>query len=605
MADNTYRTSRRDPAASGQLSDDPLAELARLIGQTPPANATPPQHHEAPPLDAQEVDQQWPAEQRHAEQYPEQYDQQTRYGDQQGQYGEGQYGDSEYDDRQYSDSRDAPRVADSYPPYRAAPPSYNAEYEQPEQAQAQAYDTRGYAEHPRYDDEHDSIQDLPAFLPRLREETAHGRAQVRAQGYAQNYGEETYSQSGQGRYEQDDPGQAYDQAYGQDDGQQVYEQRYAQEDEADDQAYALEDYEDQDEVPAPKRRGFAIAAAVLGLLVLGTAGVFGYRSMFGGSMLPSLPPIIKADGTPNKIIPAGTGSNASGQASAGSGGNKLVSREEKPVEVPSPANTPRVVSTIPVFPDPNAGLQSSAMPGNPNMAQQTIGGAVANGIMGAGAPGGPLPGTMPPGPTTAAPVYGAAPTAAPPASGQQAPATPGQAPVAGTANSKKIHTVAIHTGPQDSSDSAAAAAPAPAQGAPAAAPPRSQAARPSATKPAPASQGGPLSIVPSQQGGGDTTPHTRTAVARPAAEPAAPSGSGVFVQVLSQRSESEAQSAYRAMQARFPSQLGGHAATVRQVNLEKGTFYRALVGPFASTEQAAQMCASLKAAGGSCLVQRN
>jgi hypothetical protein len=78
------------------------------------------------------------------------------------------------------------------------------------------------------------------------------------------------------------------------------------------------------------------------------------------------------------------------------------------------------------------------------------------------------------------------------------------------------------------------------------------------------------------------------------------------VQVSSQRSEADAQSAYRGLQAKFPSQLGGHAPAVRQVNLgEKGTFYRTLVGPYGSAEQAAQMCSSLKAAGGSCLVQRN
>ena len=36
---------------------------------------------------------------------------------------------------------------------------------------------------------------------------------------------------------------------------------------------------------------------------------------------------------------------------------------------------------------------------------------------------------------------------------------------------------------------------------------------------------------------------------------------------------------------------------------DKGTFYRALVGPFGSREEAAQVCTSLKAAGGTCLIQ--
>ena len=43
--------------------------------------------------------------------------------------------------------------------------------------------------------------------------------------------------------------------------------------------------------------------AVLGLAVVGTAGAFAYRAMFGGSVLPTLPPIIKASNGPNKIVP--------------------------------------------------------------------------------------------------------------------------------------------------------------------------------------------------------------------------------------------------------------------------------------------------------------
>jgi hypothetical protein len=38
---------------------------------------------------------------------------------------------------------------------------------------------------------------------------------------------------------------------------------------------------------------------------------------------------------------------------------------------------------------------------------------------------------------------------------------------------------------------------------------------------------------------------------------------------------------------------------------QRGVYYRATVGPFATAEQAQQMCLSLKAAGGQCAVQRN
>jgi cell division septation protein DedD len=86
----------------------------------------------------------------------------------------------------------------------------------------------------------------------------------------------------------------------------------------------------------------------------------------------------------------------------------------------------------------------------------------------------------------------------------------------------------------------------------------------------------------------------------------AAAGGGYAVQVTSQRSEADAQTAFRALQAKYPTQLGGHQSTVRRADLgSKGVYYRALVGPFASMEQAAGLCSSLKAAGGNCIVQRN
>jgi hypothetical protein len=76
--------------------------------------------------------------------------------------------------------------------------------------------------------------------------------------------------------------------------------------------------------------------------------------------------------------------------------------------------------------------------------------------------------------------------------------------------------------------------------------------------------------------------------------------------VSSQRSEADAQEAFKGLQAKYPAQLGSRTASVRQVDLgDKGVYYRTLVGPYASMEEATKMCTSLKAAGGSCLVQRN
>jgi hypothetical protein len=78
------------------------------------------------------------------------------------------------------------------------------------------------------------------------------------------------------------------------------------------------------------------------------------------------------------------------------------------------------------------------------------------------------------------------------------------------------------------------------------------------------------------------------------------------VQVSSQHSEAEVQDSFRALQAKYPDVLGGKQPIIRRADLgAKGIYYRALVGPFASAEEAASMCSSLKAAGGSCLVQKN
>ena len=97
------------------------------------------------------------------------------------------------------------------------------------------------------------------------------------------------------------------------------------------------------------------------------------------------------------------------------------------------------------------------------------------------------------------------------------------------------------------------------------------------------------------------------AVAAPARIRDHPVGRGGYaVQVSSQRSEAEAQAAFRSLQAKFPEQLGGRQALIHKVDLgAKGTYYRAMVGPFANANEAGELCNGLKAAGGQCLIQRN
>ena len=111
-----------------------------------------------------------------------------------------------------------------------------------------------------------------------------------------------------------------------------------------------DDYDDHAGSSA-RRRGTIIGLAILGVVVLGTAGAFGYRAMFGGSFIPSLPPIIKPGNTPIKILPQKDAQAAPGnQTTVPKGtGEQLVPHQETPVEVQAANPPPRVITTIPVM----------------------------------------------------------------------------------------------------------------------------------------------------------------------------------------------------------------------------------------------------------------
>jgi hypothetical protein len=77
------------------------------------------------------------------------------------------------------------------------------------------------------------------------------------------------------------------------------------------------------------------------------------------------------------------------------------------------------------------------------------------------------------------------------------------------------------------------------------------------------------------------------------------------VQLSSQKSEGEAQSSFRSLVAKFPNELGGRQPIIRRADLgSKGVVYRAMVGPFASSQEASQFCTSYKAAGGQCFLPK-
>lgn len=138
--------------------------------------------------------------------------------------------------------------------------------------------------------------------------------------------------------------------------------------------------------------------------------------------------------------------------------------------------------------------------------------------------------------------------------------------------------------------------------------------KPAATKPAKpkpaetasaAQQGGtgaPLSITPQNKG--------RTTIARAepvnpetaasASDPAASAAShGAFAQVASSQSESDARATLARLQKQFPNELG--AGAIHRADLgSKGIYYRVQVGPL-SREAADKICTQIKTGGAQCI----
>src|ERR1700720_409194 len=308
--------------------------------------------------------------------------------------------------------------------------------------------------------------------------------------------------------------------YGEGEGHEAQEGHYEGEEE-----YA-------DPVPQRRRGAIVMVAAVVGLALVGTAGAFGYWAWSTGPR--GEPPLIKADTTPNKVVPATQGEGAGKKsvydryADRGGTSERVVSREEAPTDIkPAP---PRAV-----FPS-------------------------AGGVYG------PAP---------------AQPAAAPPPSG-----------VWGNGEPRKVHTEVIRPNPNQM---AAADIGQPV------APPLTVASTPpspSPAPPAPAKQPAPRTKQAAQ------TPGAQPTEAPPARE-AAPTG-GYVVQLSSQKTEEEARASFKVLATKYAAVFGDREPYIKRVNIpEKGTFYRANVGPFATSSEANHFCSNLKIVGGQCIVQKN
>jgi hypothetical protein len=75
------------------------------------------------------------------------------------------------------------------------------------------------------------------------------------------------------------------------------------------------------------------------------------------------------------------------------------------------------------------------------------------------------------------------------------------------------------------------------------------------------------------------------------------------VQVASHKTPEEAQGAWQNLRQQYASILGTRNADIRKVDLgDRGTFYRAMVGPM-GRDQANALCQNLKTQGAGCIVQ--
>jgi SPOR domain len=483
-ADNGYDAGSR---ASGE--SDPLAELARLIGQTDPFGTRPMSRANLPVQPPTGSD---PAP-------------------------------------TYDNYADDPEPYEEVPP--PAPPSW---------MQRAAVRQEAPPPQPPEDDYPSSVHPLHRYA------AAHPPAEPNYAAEAEYDSHQTFDDPAHAP----DPSRYDDALYGSLDSAPQpaqYDQGYA------DNSYAY-DEDEHFEAPEPRRRGGMITvAAVLALAVFGVGGALAYRN-YTGVTRSGDPPIIRADAGPTKIIPAPAdgGTKVPDRMAVGDGAEKMVSREETPID-PSTRPGPRVVFP-PLTPNGSAPLPTSVVPGAPAPTSSAANGTFANN------------------------------------------------------EPHAVRTVPVRGDQANSGTPAGATAPAPAP----AKPPRVT-TRASATSSAATNSNAPLSLAPQAEAQAAPEPPVRMAATNPTqqvapsapATPSAGGGGGYLVSITSQPSEAEAQASYRSLQGKYPSVLGSQSAVVARANSKSGTVtYRA--GPsFGTSAEASQFCHSYQAAGGQCWVVKN
>ncbi|HWX82667.1 MAG TPA: SPOR domain-containing protein [Xanthobacteraceae bacterium] len=454
----------------------------------------------------------------------------------------------------------AGRANPKVPPRKPAPDPY--QHQPPPQAEDSApagpppwmqRANRQEINKPVYDEPEPEPDDQPSSVHPLHRYAAQHQQAAPEQDYHEQQFDEHEAEADPSRYDEALYGQI---ATGRDDQR---EPAYP------DDPYAYQDgYEDGADDQGERRRGGIITlAAVLALAVIGTGAAFAYRS-YVASPRSGDPPVIRADNSPTKIVPspADLTSKTPDRMPSGDGTEKIVPREEAPVDINGRAGGgPRVVFP-PLNPNGNPPSVASVAPNNAPLA--SAGSAPSNGT---------LPNNEP----------------------------------------RKIKTLLVRGDQADAAAPAAAPTGKPAPASKTGATPPAQAAPRTAPSSANASANAPISLSPQGADAAPATePRSRVAATNPtqtAPAPASPAASGgaFLVQVSSQPSEAVAQSSFRALQSKFPAVLGSQTPVIKRADLggEKGVVYRAMVGPFGSRDEAVQFCESLKSAGGQCFVPKN
>ncbi|MFN0263565.1 SPOR domain-containing protein [Tepidamorphus sp. 3E244] len=411
-----------------------------------------------------------------------------------------------------------------------------------------------------------------------------------------------------------------------------------------------DDYEYDDEPRS--RRGVYIVGALLGLVIVGGAAAYGFKAVMGGG--GDDVPFVAASDEPVKTTPEAT--DQSGSSQQGKlvydriGGNsddpddsQIVSREEQ-VAVNNDGRAVRVISGEGAPPTPNVESDEDSR----RVRTLTV------------RPDGQIE-TPPPAPRAPEPepqqIVQQQPAGQAPTSGQAAPGNQPVAVAPSAAPPPVPSAVATNTGQnsqppsqldvvrqnaqqqaqsqgvplpltrpstsqQDQGQTPVAVAPAQIPQAPPAAIPQAPrqvpqsvrisrrgsddaaapviASQPQQTQIAQAPQSVPVAVAPQQQAPA-AAPQQQASVSQQAA---APITSGYVVQIASSRSEDDARSAIGRVEGQAGSALNGYRGQVQRADLgSRGVFYRAAFGPMQSMSEATSVCNRLKSNGIDCFVR--